>query len=157
MNRSLLDVAGEVLCVSQFTLYGDARRGNRPSFVEAAPPDEAERALRARARGARGAGRALRRPHGGGARERRSRHADRRGLKPPYAAGTRSGLYLLARTFICGPRPTWRWASQPTFFSTICRAQITSTSDIESASRDVEPDVELLACEPDRRPTGCGL
>ncbi|HEX8066255.1 MAG TPA: D-aminoacyl-tRNA deacylase [Thermoleophilaceae bacterium] len=42
MNRSLDDVGGEVLCVSNFTLYGDARRGNRPSFVDAAPPGEAE-------------------------------------------------------------------------------------------------------------------
>jgi D-tyrosyl-tRNA(Tyr) deacylase len=33
----------EVLCVSQFTLYGDARRGNRPSYVDAAPADVAER------------------------------------------------------------------------------------------------------------------
>jgi D-aminoacyl-tRNA deacylase len=42
MNLSLGDAGGEVLCVSQFTLYGDARKGNRPSFVDAAPPGEAE-------------------------------------------------------------------------------------------------------------------
>ena len=40
MNRSLIDVAGSVLCVSQFTLYGDVARGNRPGFTAAAPPDE---------------------------------------------------------------------------------------------------------------------
>ena len=42
MNRSVEEAHGEVLCVSQFTLYGDTRKGNRPSFVDAAPPDVAE-------------------------------------------------------------------------------------------------------------------
>jgi D-tyrosyl-tRNA(Tyr) deacylase len=43
MNRSLLDVKGEALVVSQFTLYGDARGQRRPSFISAAPPEQAKK------------------------------------------------------------------------------------------------------------------
>lgn len=42
MNRSLLDIGGDMLIVSQFTLYGDVRHGRRPGFVQAAPPVLAE-------------------------------------------------------------------------------------------------------------------
>jgi D-tyrosyl-tRNA(Tyr) deacylase len=43
MNRSLLDVGGGILVVSQFTLYGDARKGRRPGYSDAAAPEEANR------------------------------------------------------------------------------------------------------------------
>jgi D-aminoacyl-tRNA deacylase len=43
MNRSLADVQKEILVVSQFTLYGECSKGNRPSFTEAAPPADAEK------------------------------------------------------------------------------------------------------------------
>lgn len=42
MNRSLIEKGGEIMVVSQFTLLGDCRKGRRPSFIEAAPPDKAE-------------------------------------------------------------------------------------------------------------------
>ena len=46
MNRSLVEIGGELLVVSQFTLQGDARKGRRPSFVGASPPEEANRLYR---------------------------------------------------------------------------------------------------------------
>ena len=43
MNQSLEEIGGAMLVVSQFTLYGDCRKGRRPSFTQAAPPEQAER------------------------------------------------------------------------------------------------------------------
>jgi len=56
MNRSLLDAGGTLGVVSQFTLYGDARKGRRPAFVDAAPGEEAEPLLEALADAARALG-----------------------------------------------------------------------------------------------------
>jgi D-tyrosyl-tRNA(Tyr) deacylase len=47
MNRSLLETGGQLGVVSQFTLFGDVRRGRRPSYTEAAPPEQAEPLIRA--------------------------------------------------------------------------------------------------------------
>ncbi len=56
MNVSLEDAGGSVLVVSQFTLHGDARRGRRPSFIDAARPERAEPLVRAVADALRGTG-----------------------------------------------------------------------------------------------------
>ena len=88
MNRSLAEVGGAMLIVSQFTLLGDCRHGRRPDFTAAAPPDVAETALpRLRARGGRPRRHSGHRPlppaHGGRIGQRRPRHAHRRELKKP--------------------------------------------------------------------------
>jgi D-tyrosyl-tRNA(Tyr) deacylase len=56
MNRSLLEAGGALLVVSQFTLFGDARKGRRPSYVDAAAPDEANRLYRSFVERARASG-----------------------------------------------------------------------------------------------------
>jgi D-tyrosyl-tRNA(Tyr) deacylase len=56
MNRSILDCGGELLAVSQFTLYADTRRGNRPSFTGAAPPAQGEQLYEAFVGAVRAAG-----------------------------------------------------------------------------------------------------
>jgi D-tyrosyl-tRNA(Tyr) deacylase len=56
MNQSVEEIREEILVVSQFTLYGDCRKGNRPSFSDAAPPDEAEKLYEYFVQRLRGAG-----------------------------------------------------------------------------------------------------
>ena len=56
MNRSLTDIGGEILVVPQFTLYGDVRRGRRPSWIGAAPPEVAEERVEAFCRTLEGLG-----------------------------------------------------------------------------------------------------
>ncbi len=90
MNRSLADrhAAGEeaaVLVVSQFTLYGDTRKGRRPSWIDAARPEQAEPLVDAVVATLRDGGRhgrdgPVRGAHGGRAGERRPDHGDARGV-----------------------------------------------------------------------------
>jgi D-tyrosyl-tRNA(Tyr) deacylase len=56
MNRSLIETGGQLGVVSQFTLFGDARRGRRPSYTDAAPPEQAEPLVRAVVEAASAAG-----------------------------------------------------------------------------------------------------
>ena len=84
-DRSVADTGGEVLCVSQFTLYGDTRKGNRPSYTEAAPADEAE-PLYERVCDALGAQRGVFGAHMAGvAGQRRPGDPDDRGLNRLYS------------------------------------------------------------------------
>ena len=82
MNRGVADVGGGVLVVSQFTLYGDCRKGRRPSFIDAAPPEIAIPLYEAFVNGDQGAGRAggdgaLRGHDAGRVGQRRTGDADR--------------------------------------------------------------------------------
>ena len=85
MNLALGDVGGAVLAVSQFTLYADTRRGNRPSFTDAAPPEQGEAVYEAYVEALRAAGRAgrdrrLRRAHAGRPGQRRTGDDPARGV-----------------------------------------------------------------------------
>ena len=97
MNRSVADRTGEVLVVSQFTLYGDTRKGRRPGYSEAARPEGAEPLVDAvvaelRALGAHGRHRPIPGRHGRRARQRRPDHPLDRGVNsPPTAAENGDG------------------------------------------------------------------
>ena len=85
MNVPLAEAGGEALVVSQFTLYGDTRRGRRPSWVAAAPPERAGPLVESFVAALRNARchrrhRPLRRRHAARARERRPGHAHARGV-----------------------------------------------------------------------------
>ena len=131
MDRSLLDVGGAVLCVSQFTLYGDTRRGLRPSFTEAAEPAAAERLYDLfceRLARARRAGRdgALRSPDVSRAHERGPRDAPAGGLsRPPFRPVVAAGIGAAGPLYLAVPylqetaaAAAFRVGLQPTFFVT---------------------------------------
>ena len=117
MNEPLGD--REVLCVSQFTLYGDTRKGNRPSYVKAAPGDVAE-PLYDRVCERLGAKKGVvRRVHGGRARQRRPGDRLDRGLRAALrpACGSPDRGYTRLRTFL-HRRGDERWAQARLFLGT---------------------------------------
>ena len=105
MNLSVAEVGGGVLVVSQFTLYGDCRKGRRPSFIGAAPPEIAVPLYEAFIRGGTApkacrVGRPFRRHDAGRTGQRRPRDADhRRSLNPP----NRTGILALRRPVVDKP------------------------------------------------------
>ena len=117
-ERSASEIDAGVLVVSQFTLYGDARKGRRPTWAAAAPGSGVRAPLRGGVRGAgaaRCAGRArrLRRPDGGGAGQRRAGHAAARhrpltavvGVTQRWAGGCWGGVvHRLQRSIGASPR-----------------------------------------------------
>ena len=120
MNRSLAEVGGAMLVVSQFTLYGDCRRGRRPSFIEAAPPELAEQVVRGvRGAGASGGRRSrhgcVSRAHAGVAGERRAGDAVDRYGGEVAGSGETIGCSWTVRSrgtpaAHCGNGDVGRWA-----------------------------------------------
>ena len=119
MNEPLGDRA--VLCVSQFTLYGDARKGNRPSYVAAARPEQAEPLYERFCARLDAAARRVRRDDGGRARQRRAGHAAARG-----AVGTRGRQGVRGRVQMTTPSSRSTARTSP---SRSRRSMCPSTSD----------------------------
>ena len=115
MNRSLVDIAGELLVVSQFTLYGDARKGRRPSFIDAAPPEEANRLYRhyvekdLRQQGLESRRDVFRREEV----ERPCRALSKRGLTRAADSATVSGSWRRSEWLVVVPRPGTPPVSRP--------------------------------------------
>ena len=136
----------EVLCVSQFTLYGDTSRGNRPSYVAAAPPEVAEPLYERVLRGARRGARRLRRPHGRRAGKRRAGDAAARGLSGALGlrgVSARRGYTARFKLFHV-PRTVSRSGPGPLFFRP-------GRASSDRRMRDLQSDIESRLASSTRR------